>query len=125
VGLLEIEDTDLSDIVLLRLDVHDNGDVSSPVDQDVHGVGVYRSSSASGSISNVWLLDSTLSGNSGDGIQINGNSLGHERCHHIYVGRNEAFGNKQTGFWTKQASDVVFSENLSHDHRQNSCWAIA
>ena len=32
-------------------------------------------------------------------------------------GRNVAHHNKQTGFWTKQAEDVIFSENLSYSHR--------
>ena len=37
--------------------------------------------------------------------------------HHIYVGRNKAYRNKQTGFWVKQAVDVIFSENEAFAHR--------
>jgi hypothetical protein len=36
---------------------------------------------------------------------------------HIYVGRNLSWQNKQTGMWTKFATDVVFSQNTIHSHR--------
>ncbi|MGH7484798.1 MAG: fibronectin type III domain-containing protein, partial [bacterium] len=36
---------------------------------------------------------------------------------HIYVGRNYSHDNKQTGFWAKQAVDVIFSQNESANHR--------
>ena len=36
--------------------------------------------------------------------------------HHIYVGRNTSHHNKQSGFWTKQAVDVIFSQNVAYAH---------
>ena len=39
-----------------------------------------------------------------------------KRLHHVYLGRNVAHENKQTGFWTKQASDVIMSENVAYAH---------
>jgi hypothetical protein len=66
---------------------------------------------------NFWLLDSRLYRNTGDGIQINATNVANmASTHHIYVGRNEFYENRQVGFWTKQATDVIFSENTSHDH---------
>src|SRR5262249_42954721 len=37
--------------------------------------------------------------------------------HDIYVGRNVAHHNKQSGFWTKQAVDVILSQNVCYAHR--------
>jgi hypothetical protein len=35
----------------------------------------------------------------------------------VYVGRNVAHHNKQAGFWSKQATDVIFSQNEAYEHR--------
>jgi hypothetical protein len=113
-----IPDADATDIVLLRNNVHHAGDWQASFDQDSHGTGLYRSSGIRGdraSISNVWILDSEYSYNSGDGVQINANDDS-ERIHHVYIGRNESHHNKQSGFGLKWASDVVFSENQVYGH---------
>ena len=66
----------------------------------------------------LWVVDNQLYRNSGDGIQINAGGPGVTgTTHHIYVGRNTAYGNKQTGFWVKHATDVIFSQNVCHSHR--------
>jgi hypothetical protein len=101
-------------VVLYRNRIHDNGDVEATYDQDVHGIAVGRR------VQQLWVLDNEMSGNSGDGIQINGGRGGEALTHHIYVGRNRSHDNKQTGFWTKQASDVIFSENESWGHRPSN-----
>jgi hypothetical protein len=110
-----------SDIVLLRNKVHHGGDWQATYDQDSHGTGLYRSSSlvgTSATISNVWILDSEYSYNSGDGVQINANGYTEiGKIHHVYVGRNVAHHNKQSGFWSKEATDVVFSQNEAYEHR--------
>ncbi len=108
-----------SNIVFLRNNVHHSGDWQATYDQDAHGTGLYRSSSLKGTsttISNVWVLDSQYSYNSGDGVQVNANDSG-DKIHHIYIGRNVAHHNKQTGFWLKNSSDVVVSENKTYTHR--------
>jgi len=94
--------------------IHDNGDVEADHDQDVHGIAVGRG------VEHLWVLDNEMWANSGDGIQINGGKGGEEVTHHLYVGRNRSHHNKQTGFWTKQAADVVFSENESWGHRPSN-----
>lgn len=107
-----------TNIVFLDNVIHDNGDWKINVDQDTHGTGVYRSSSATGQIHHVWILDSEYFHNSGDGIQINGNGTsGRTNLHHVWVNGNKFHENKQTGAWTKQASDIVFSQNESYLHR--------
>lgn len=98
-------------IVLARNYIHDNGDVNATFDQDFHGIaiGPYASS--------VWVLENHMARNSGDGIQINAGAGGHALLHHVYVAYNESHHNKQTGFWAKQCSDVVFGWNRAYGHR--------
>ncbi|HEY7173093.1 MAG TPA: hypothetical protein VH417_19715 [Vicinamibacterales bacterium] len=105
----------ISDVVISRNIVHDNGDVHADYDQDVHGIHVgVRASS-------IWILDNEMANNSGDGIQINaGSAADQSTTHHVYVGRNVAHHNKQTGFWVKQATDVIFSENECFEHRPSN-----
>ncbi|HZP49305.1 MAG TPA: hypothetical protein VFB07_12250 [Vicinamibacterales bacterium] len=104
--------TSISDVVVYHDFVHDNGNVNATFDQDTHGIHV------GGRASRVWVVDSEMARNSGDGIQINaGNRAAQPATHHIYVGRNISHDNKQTGFWAKQATDVVFSQNLCYGHR--------
>lgn len=98
------------DFVLLRCQIYYCGDWQIATDQDKHGVGV-------GNVDHVWILDCDIMRCSGDGVQINGGAAGQARTNHIYVGRCTAQQNKQTGFWCKQATDVVFSENVSRGHR--------
>jgi hypothetical protein len=111
---------DASNIVLLRNNIHHSGDVNALGDQDNHGTNLYRDQAiwgTSATLSNIWILDSTYSYNSGDGIQINGGANGEmSRIHHVYVGRNVSHHNKQAGFWVKQATDVIFSQNEAYSH---------
>ena len=72
-------------------------------------------------VSYLWVIDNRLYRNSGDGIQINGGSIaGQPTTHHIYVARNIAYNNKQTGMWSKQAVDVIFSQNRCYGHRPSN-----
>lgn len=102
----------ISDVMVRNTVVHDNGDWQADFDQDIHGISV------GGHSSNIWILDCEFYHNSGDGVQINaGGASTQASTHHIYVGRNLAWENKQTGFWTKQAVDVIFSQNTVRNHR--------
>lgn len=100
-------------IVIYANAIHDHGDWSNRSgDQDVHGVAV------SANAHHIWILDNEIYHNSGDGIQINAGSRAKQSTtHHIYVGRNVSHDNKQTGMWTKQAEDVIFSQNTCYNHR--------
>jgi hypothetical protein len=99
-----------SNLVIWNNRIHHNGNVAATFDQDVHGISLGTRQSQ------VWILDNELYANSGDGLQIN--SLG--TSDHIYAGRNVAYGNKQTGLSSKQASDVVFSQNHVYSHRASN-----
>jgi len=81
----------------------------------VHGVSV------GALVNNLWIIDNEIYRNSGDGIQINAGSLASQSTtHHIYVGRNLSHHNKQSGMWTKQAVDVIFSQNAIYSHRPSN-----
>ncbi len=109
VGSVSISNGD--NIVFYNNSVSIAGDWQTVEDQDTHAMGI------STDISYLWVLDNTFSRSSGDGIQINAaNTANQPNTHHIYIGRNTAFENKQNGFWTKQATDVIFSENVAYDH---------
>jgi hypothetical protein len=98
-------------IVIYKNYIHDNGDVNASFDQDNHGINIANYAY------NIWILDNEFTRNSGNGIQINGGYFGNTKVRWVYVGRNVAHGDKQSGFWTKQASDVIFSQNESYDNR--------
>ena len=102
-------------VVVLNNKVHDNGDLTASYDQDVHGVHVGAGAWY------VWIVGNELARNSGDGLQINSGGISSQRStHHIYVGGNVAYQNKQTGFWAKQATDVIFSQNECWGHRPSN-----
>jgi len=106
--------TRTDNVLVYKNSIHDNGDVHATFDQDVHGIGV-------GSyVDHVWILDNEMYGNSGDGIQINAGADLEATTHHIYVGRNVSHHNKQTGFWVKEATDVIFSQNVAYAHRPSN-----
>ena len=107
VGVASWDGRSLNHIVIYHNSIHDNGDWQADFDQDRHGINVLERAS------HVWIVDNELTRNSGDGVQINGD----KSTHHIYIGRNRAWQNKQTGFWTKTAVDVVMSQNVAYDHK--------
>src|SRR5262249_31146512 len=92
-------------VVIYGNTIHDNGDANATTDQDVHGIAVGPR------VSNLWIVDNEIYRNSGDGIQINAGQANQATTHHIYLGRNRSHHNKQSGMWTKQAVDVIFSQN--------------
>jgi hypothetical protein len=95
--------------------VHDNGDVMADFDEDHHAIAVGHHAE------HVWIIDNEMARNSGDGLQVNAKKAYlAETLHHVWVGRNVTHENKQTGLWTKQATDVVFSQNLSYGHRPSN-----
>lgn len=96
-----------NNIVLFQNEIRDNGDVNASNDQDRHGVKVGGN--------NIWIIGNEFTRNSGDGVQV-GDIGTRSSTHHIYIGRNTAHENKQTGFWVKEAEHVIISQNLSYNH---------
>src|SRR5207249_4266336 len=73
-------------VVIYDVSIHDNGDINATFDQDVHGIAV------SGLVDHLWVVDSQLFRNSGDGIQLNAGDIAHQpTLHHVYVGRTTAY----------------------------------
>jgi len=73
----------------------------------------------------VWILENELYHHESDGFIVcpsnQGISNDSDYCpHHIYIGKNVAYDNKQTGFWSKTGRDIIFSQNISHGHRPSS-----
>jgi hypothetical protein len=87
--------------------IADNGNVNASGDQDRHGIKVGGN--------NIWIIGNEFTRNSGDGIQV-GDIGTRNNVHHIYIGKNVAYNNKQTGFWSKEAEHVIISQNISHNH---------
>ena len=87
-------------------------------DEDNHGmtVGTYGLQPGS-EASNVWILDSQFSYLSGCGVQVNAQNTGVNAVNHVYIGRNIAHSNRQDGFGSKAATDVVISQNTIYDMR--------
>lgn len=99
-------------IVVYNNLIHDNGDWLADYDQDYHGVCVWNNTS------DIWVLDSEMFHNSGNGLQIllyTGTLTNQPQ--NIYVGRNTAHHNKQAGLWTKTATNVIFSQNVCYGGR--------
>jgi Right handed beta helix region len=92
--------------------IRDNGDWQATVDQDKHGIVVVKHTR------DVWILENRIYRNSGDGVQINAHPTGNETYNQrVFVGGNVAYQNKQTGFWLKEGTDIIFSQNTAHTHR--------
>ncbi len=117
VGISSWSSNLVNNIVIYNNIIHDNGEwdpLTAVGDQDNHGVGV------GAKVSYLWVLDNEMYHNSGDGLQINAGTALQSTTHHIYVGRNISHHNKQSGMWTKQSVDVIFSENTIYGHRNSS-----
>jgi hypothetical protein len=102
----------LTDLVFYHNYIHHNGGralTSSNDDQDTHGITFTRT------VTRAWVLDNEFAYNAGDGIQINAGGGRNDFIQFVYVGRNNSHHNKQSGLWTKESQDVIFSENTVHD----------
>lgn len=107
------------------------GDWQETQDQDFHGVnpnlwgrGKYPATEEY----NIWVLNSSFYRIGGNAVQVNAATTGpctkHFDCsfgahlHNIYVGFNTESEGREAGFWSKQASDVIFSQNVAHNNRK-------
>jgi len=64
--------------------------------------------------SDIWIVDSQFYHCQGDGVQVGDQNNVASAINRIYIGRNIAYENLQFGFWTKNATDVIFSENTAY-----------
>lgn len=108
----------INNIIIHNNIFHDTGDwTSTTADHDYHGIAVdLWSGDKTSELSGIWILDNTFYHLDGDSVQVNAgnwdNSL--DYLHHVYFGRNTAYENRQSGFYCKQASDIIVSQNTIH-----------
>ncbi len=113
----------LHDIVFYRNAVSNLGDWTvTATDPDFHGFtpGTWGRDASSGTeADHIWVLQNTCYHLSGNCVQVNaGNGAGaYAILHHVYVGGNISGPNRQAGFWCKQATDVIFSQNVAYGGR--------
>ena len=99
----------INNIVIYDNKVHDLGNINSPLDEDATGIAV------NAGVSNCWIIDNEVYNTSGSGVQIVAGSLAKmPTTNHIYVGRNLVYRARQSGVWSKQSVDCVFSQNTVH-----------
>ena len=133
----------LHDVVIYKCSFEELGDWTvTDSDPDYHGItpSLWGRDSTTEEY-NIWILNNTFYHLSGDGVQINAGNWedSYKYLHHIYIGRNTAHALRQSGFWSKQASDVIISENIAYDlqkhggsggtcygfqYRPNNVWII-
>ncbi len=100
------QDSTIDHIVVCRNHIHDLGDLSVLDDIDDNGIQV------GGGASDIWVVDNLVHHTVGSGIVLNpGFEFGNEAIQRVYVGRNTVHHSRQSGCWTKQSSDAIFSQN--------------
>ncbi len=100
-----------TNLVFDHNNVHDIGDVNINSDQDAHCITV------NGAVENLWVTYNTLARCSGDAMQVEAQMGNAAKINHVYYGKNDAYGHRQSGGWVKNATDVIFSQNKAHDFR--------
>ncbi len=111
----------ISDIIVYSCNFKKLGDwqVADGSDPDFHGINpTMWGRDSTTEEKNIWILDNTFSEISGNAVQVNAGNWtdSYKYLHHIYIGRNTATKLRQAGFWSKQASDVIMSENTVYDN---------
>ena len=97
-----------SQVIFYKNVVSQSGDWQhTGADIDRHGIKVGGS--------DIWIVDSQFFHIQGDGVQIGDQNNAASSINRIYVGRNIAYENLQFGFWVKNATDVIFSQNTAYN----------
>lgn len=81
-------------------------------DIDAHGMSGFGGA-------DIWILDSQIFHNQGDGIQINfgaPNQTDTTGIQRVYIGRCLFYENLQTGLWVKNGQDIIISQNEMRNH---------
>jgi len=99
-----------NDIVVYNNQIHDCGNLNAAGDVDDNGVTISEAA-------NCWVLDNLVRHCVGSGIVLNpGFGEPNATIDHCYIGRNQIHNVRQSGAWSKQSQDCVFS--------QNTVWSI-
>lgn len=122
IGILPDTGDTIHDVVIYNNNFEELGTWNTEIDQDFHGVGpsLWGRDSSTEEY-NIWILENTFYHISGNGVQVNAGNWeeSYKYLHHIYIGNNNAHALRQAGFWSKQASDVIMSQNTVYDNRDH------
>ena len=105
-----------TNIVFYKNTISQMGDwqYTGGADIDRLGIKVYAPAA------DVWIVDSLFYHCHSDGVQVGDQQNTANQINRIYIGRNTAYENYQFGYWTKNATDVIFSQNVSYNHKTDS-----
>lgn len=122
INILPFHGGKVHDVVIYNNIFRELGDWLASEDTDFHGINptLWGRDNTTEEF-NIWILNNEFSHLSGNGVQVNAGNFtdSYKYLHHIYIGKNKAYANRQSGFWSKQASHVIISENESYDHRSH------
>ncbi len=121
IGITPYQATAVHDVVIYNNEFSELGDWQGEADTDFHGVNpdTYGKSPPTEEY-NIWILNNTFYHLSGNGVQVNANSLAMTpRLHHVYMGKNVGHALRQAPYWTKQGSHIIISQNIAYDNRMH------
>ncbi len=105
---------DASYIVVYNNEISQYGDWTDtqtfpqPTPNDCCGIYIWGYSSY------IWILNNTIHNNNGDSIQVGSDAA--RNTHHIYIGDNECYEDRENALDIKEAEDVIVSHNSFHDY---------
>jgi hypothetical protein len=112
----------MENIVIYDNNFEELGDWTVTKDIDFHGVtpSLWGRDNTT-ELRKLWILNNYCTHLSGDCVQVNAANWldSYKYLHHVYIGHNESYQNRQTGFWVKQGSDVVISQNKASGNYGN------
>ena len=98
-----------SDMVVYGNHIHDIGDWRvTAAENDFHGA------LASTGAHHLWIIDNEIDHMGGNGMQFGEDAASEPWVHHVYIGRNNVHHTRKSTLDTKEARDVIMS--------QNECW---
>jgi hypothetical protein len=116
IGIIPDHGDLMENIVIFGNHFESLGDYTVDVDRDFHAiVPSLWGRDSSTELRKVFILENYCTLLSGDCVQVNAGNW-HESynyLHHVYIGKNVSFKNRQAGFGIKQSSDVIISQNKS------------
>jgi len=122
INILPFHGGKIHDVVIYNNIFRELGDWLASKDTDFHGINptLWGRNNTTEEF-NIWILNNEFYHLSGNGVQVNAGNFkdSYKYLHHIYIGKNTAYANRQSGFWSKQASHVIISENIAYDHRSH------
>jgi hypothetical protein len=106
----------MENIVIYNNHFEKLGDYTVKEDLDFHGIlpSLWGRDSST-ELRKVFILENCCTLLSGDCVQVNAGNWeqSYNYLHHVYIGKNVSYKNRQVGFGVKQASDVIISQNKS------------